>query len=42
VEVVAQELEGKINTARHTERTVMRKMAEFVGKHFPVPEPEQV
>ena len=42
VETVAQELETKINTARKTEQTIMKKMADFVGKHFPVPDPAQV
>ena len=42
VETVAQELETKINAARKTEQTIMKKMADFVGKHFPVPDPVQV
>ncbi|KAL8615528.1 hypothetical protein ACOMHN_028191 [Nucella lapillus] len=42
VETVAQELEVKVNQARQTERVVMKKMAAFVAKHFPRPEPAQV
>ncbi|KAK7469627.1 hypothetical protein BaRGS_00036356 [Batillaria attramentaria] len=41
LEAVAQELETKINAAQKTEQTVMKKMAAFVGKHFPVPEQAQ-
>lgn len=42
VETVVQELETKINLAQQMERSVMKKMAAFVAKHFPVPEPAQV
>ncbi|XP_076441610.1 centromere protein K-like [Babylonia areolata] len=42
VETVAQELVSKINQIRQTERSVMKRMAAFVTKHFPVPEPDEV
>lgn len=42
VEVVAQELTSKIDAARETEKLVMKRMAAFVSKHFPLPDQSQV
>lgn len=42
MEVMTQELENKITAAQKIERTVMKKMAAFVGQHFPLPDQSQV
>lgn len=42
LDAVAQELESKINAAQKTEQKVMKKMAVFVGIHFPIPDQDQV
>ncbi|XP_070181071.1 centromere protein K-like isoform X2 [Littorina saxatilis] len=42
VETVTQELENKINAAGKTEEAMMKKLADFVEEHFPLPEPAQI